>query len=542
MTSNPTLSDRLNALPGVRALALLIGVAGAVALGLWVFSWSQKPNLVPLYGALGEKDAAEVIEALRGSGIEFTLDPGSGSVLVAESAVHEARLELAALGLPQGSRSGIEMMQQEQGFGVSQLVEGARYQAALETELARTIGALKPVRNARVHLALPKPTPFSARRQGASASVLVDLFPGRRLEQDQVDAIVHLVAGSIPELQPGAVTVIDGSGRLLTRNGPDSEAAWSAQQFDQQRRLEEAYVDRIVTLLQPLTGPGRVSAQVAVELDFAVTEEARESYAPEMRLRSEQVSESVNERKGTSGVPGATSNQEPSADTPATGTDNNGQASRNATRNFELDRTVSHTRQPAGRVQRVSTAVLIDHVPATAPAAAEEDEESDAAAAPSLRALTAEEIAQVEKLVREAVGFDAQRGDTVSVMNAPFAQPEPVGEIEPLPLWERPELRDWARLGVGALVVLLLVFGVLRPLLKSLGQAAEPLPRLGADAPAQQAALPAPSGDGATAALPGGASAIPDPQQDRIARARGAVAQDPGRVAQVVKSWVAAES
>ena len=350
---------RLQDLPYVRQIAMLIGLAAAVALGLYVFFWTQKPNFVPIYPGLADKDASEIMGALRSAQVPVQLDPTTGNVTVPETALQEARIKLAAQGLPAGSRMGIELIQQGQGFGASQFVETARYQHALETELARTIGALRPVRNARVHLALPRASVFTTRREPASASVLVELFPGRMLEPEQVAAVVHMVASSIPELSPERVTVIDQSGRLLTRDGSDGEAELAARQFAQTRRLETSFVERIERLLVPLTGPGRVSAQVAVEMDFAVIEEARESFAPDTRLRSEQVSEAVSENKTTGGIPGATSNQPPQAAPPTSADANVTQggsstptnATRSATRNFEMDRTVSHTRQPAGRVK-----------------------------------------------------------------------------------------------------------------------------------------------------------------------------------------------
>jgi flagellar M-ring protein FliF len=285
-------------------------------------------------------------------------------------------------------------------------------------------------------------------------------------------------------------------------------------------------------------------------MDFAVVEEARESFAPDTRLRSEQVSEAVTESKPAGGIPGATSNQPPEAAPPTTADANAAggaaptNATRSATRNFEMDRTVSHTRQPAGRVRRVSVAVLVDHVPSTAAPAATPAEGEEAAAedaadaapatAPAMRALTAEEIAQVEKLVREAVGFDAERGDTVSVMNAPFARLDPPAPLEELPLWQQPQVREYARLALGTLVVLVLVFGVLRPLLRGLAAPREPEQMLATvENSAPIGALPGETAQTAELLAP-----PMDPHEARLQQARQAVQQDPRKVAQVVKNWV----
>ena len=532
----------LKDLPAVRQLALLLGLALAVAGGAALFTWSQQPNYVPVYPGLAEKDASEVMDALRTAGLPVRLDPGSGSVTVPGDKVYEARMKLAAEGLPKGTAQGFEMIQQDQGLGTSQFIEGARYQLALETELARTVSSLQSVKAARVHLGLPKASAFVRSRDNASASVLVELYPGRQLDQGQVSSIVHIVASSVPDLTPAAVTVIDQYGHLLTQSDPDSELAQSAAQFDQAHRLEADYVRRIEELLQPMLGPGKVSAQVAADMDFSVTEEAHESYRPDSAVvRSEQSSEDVT-RGGSSaaqGIPGATSNQPPpavpaapakladtakkdgSAATAASAaTDTPLTQSRTSSRSYELDRTVSHTRQPVGRVRRLSVAVLIDNLPKT------DAKTGKTALAP----LTPEQLVKVESLVKEAVGFSAERGDSVAVQNAPFAATE-IPVLAPLPLWQRPELRDLARQGLGGLVLLVLILAVLRPLLRSLVAPAR-RPATAAEL-ALQAEL---AGDQLTLGGPQAKGVLP--YEQKLAVARGAVSQDPKRVAQVVKTWL----
>lgn len=529
------LTQRLQDIPGLRQLMLLLGLAGAIALGIWLFFWTQQPGYAPLFSGLADKDAAEVTEALRGAGIPYRIEP-TGAISVPQAQLHDARLKLAAQGLPQGSRVGFELMRGEQGFGVSQFVEGARYQHALETEIARTIATLRPVRDARVHLALPKPSAFTRGREPASASVVLELFPGRTLESNQVAAIVHMVATSVPEMSAERVTVIDQSGRLLTQPDPNSDAAISAQQFEQTRRLEAAFAQRVRDLLEPLTGPGRVNVQVTVDMDFTVTEEAREVYLPDAKVRSEQVSEqpavgaaALANNANAAGIPGAASNIPPAAE----GAEGEAAAApaapaglpmaRQATRNFELDRHVSHVRQPAGRIRRVSAAVLVDHVPEVG-----EDGQVE------LRPLSEERLARIEALVREAVGFDASRGDSVAVMNAPFVRPEPVQGVGEPPIWEHPLVGDILRLLVGGGAVLALVFGVLRPTLRQIVM------------PTRIQALPEPAFEriaGPTEAelVSDAVTRAANSYEERLQVARTAVAQDPRRVAQVVKSWVGAD-
>ncbi|WP_093532801.1 flagellar basal-body MS-ring/collar protein FliF [Stenotrophomonas rhizophila] len=527
--------DRLQSLQITRRLGLMAMIAVAVAAGLFVFFWSQKPGMVPLYTGLDQKATAEATDLLRAAQIPFELDAATGGITVPEKNLHDARLKLAGSGLTDSGRLGFELMERDPGFGVSQFMENARYQHSLETELSRTINTLRPVRDSRVHLAIPKPSAFTRQRDVASASVVLELRGGQQLERGQIDAIVHMVAASIPDLAAERVTVVDQSGRMLSVSDPNSEAAVNAAQFDQVRRQETSFNQRIRELLEPMTGPGRVNPEVSVDMDFSVTEEAREIYNGEpQKLRSEQTSENSTTTPGPQGVPGAASNTPPGpAAAPATAATPT-ETARNATRNYELDRTLQHSRQPAGRIKRVSVAVLLDNVPR--PGANGKTTEQP---------LSAAELTRVEALVKQAVGFNAERGDTVSVMNAPFVRE--VTPVEGPKWWELPQVQDGLRLLLGAIVVLALVFGVLRPALRSItgtpkkpgrDDSLEPhsadvqlvddgegLPQLGSDRVHLSGQEPL--------ALP------VDSYEERLRMAREAVKTDSKRVAQVVKGWVA---
>lgn len=541
---NLTLAN-LHDMPAVRQLLILAGLAAAIAAGLWLFTWSQAPNYAPLYSGLDDKDSADVADALRSSAIAFKIDPATGAVTVPADQIHSARLRLASQGLPGGSRAGMEMIEGEQGFGVSQFVETARYQSALETELARTIGTLRPVKSARVHLAMPKVSAFTRQRDPASASVVLELNSGRTLEENQVAAIVHMVASSIPDMNSERVTVIDQSGRLLSNQDSTSDEAISARQFQQVRRLEGTLVQRIQDLLQPLTGPGRVSAQVAVDMDFTASEEAREVYGAEpQKVRSEQVSETGAgaATAAPQGVPGAVPNTPPGpAPANNTASNNASPTSRSSTRNYELDRTVSHTVQPGGKVRRVTVAVLVDNVPAiaTPPAAdaAADTGGDNATIAATTRALTPEELTRIEALIKEAVGFSADRGDSVSVMNAPFVRPEGETALPELPLWEKPWVMNIARLLAGAALLLILIFSVLRPAMRQLVTPVETVAihQEGNPMLPQEYQTPNPN----TPALP--AALRPSNYEEKLLTARATATQDPRMVAQLVKGWVGAD-
>ncbi len=465
---------RLQDIPMVRQLLTLGVTAAAIALGLWLFFWTQKPAYAPLPG-LDVKTAGEARDVLRNAQVPFKIDPTTGALSVPEDRIGEARMALAAGGIGAGQDRGFAAMEGDQGFGTSQFVENARYQHALETELARTISNLRPVREARVHLAMPKPSAFTRNKDPASASVVLQLQSGASLEQGQVEAIVHLVSSSIPGLPASNVTVVDQFGRLLSNPDPDSDAAISAKQFERQRRQEAVFVRRIQELLEPMTGPGRVRAEVSVDMDFSQTEQASEKYGPDPAIvRSEQLSESGNLAAANppQGVPGSASNtpaaaaQQQAAANPAPNaaaagaaqaTAANGNGTRSSVRNYEIDRTLTHTRQAPGRISRVTAAVLVDNL-AGAPGKSGK---------PTERALNAQEIQRIQSLVQQAIGFDAQRGDVVTVVNSPFAR-QPEIAAEPLPFWENPRARDLLRTLLGGLAVLAVVWFVLRPAFRAL--------------------------------------------------------------------------
>ncbi len=540
--------------PLFRQLAVMVGIAASVALGVAVVLWSQTPNFSPLYGNLGQKDAAAVVAALEQAGVEFRIDEGTGMVLVPAGKLQELRMQLASQGLPNSTGMGFEILNQDTGFGTSRMVEQARYHHALEGELARTISTLANVDTARVHLALPKQSVFVRKRKKPSASVVLKLYAGRSLEQPQVDAIVHLVAAGIPELEASQVTVVDHKGRLLSEPQADRNMKLSATQFEYTQKIEAHYRDRIEHLLAPILGADNVQAQVTADIDFTVTEQTQERYNPEQTaLRSEQVNEQVTRNGGAAGgIPGALSNQPPAAATApeqanadnadAAGTPIN--SSRQATRNFELDRVVSHTRQSPNSIRRLSVAVVVDDVVTT-----------DADGKVVRRERTPEDIERITALVREAVGFNADRGDSVRVINSAFQVPQAPEALPALPIWEQPWVWDLAKQLGGALVVLFLIFGVLRPTLKRL--TATPVSEVpegmvqtvgpdgtpmavpaGPDGkPMAAGGTPAIGADGQPIQLTG-----PAAYEDTMEAARKLVDNDPKRVAQLVKTWVAEDA
>ena len=453
--------------PLVRQLAVMVGIAASVALGVAVVLWSQSPNYAPLYGTLADQDAMEVMTALQQAGVDFKVDQTTGMVMVPSGKLQELRMQLASQGLPHSDGLGFEMLQQETGFGTSQLVERARYHHALEGELARTISSISSVKTARVHLALPKQSVFVRKRKKPSASVTLGLYAGRVLEPAQVDSIVHLVASSVPELEPGRVTVVDHKGRLLSEESRSNEMKLSSTQFEYTRKIEEHYRRRIEDLLMPILGKDSIRAQVTAEVDFTVTEQTQEQFNPDQpALRSEQVNEEASRLSAVQGVPGALTNQPPAAgNAPEQAAGGQGagdnstplNTSKQATRNFELDRVISHTRLAPASLRRLSVAVVVDDVL-----------QPGAEGAVIRRARTPEDIERITQLVREAIGFSLQRGDSIKVINSSFLPPEAVEPLPELAIWEQPWFWDVVKQVGGVVIAVLIVFGVLRPTMKKL--------------------------------------------------------------------------
>ena len=566
----------------LKPVLLLVGIAAAVAAGVTVVLWTRGPSYSLLYANIATEDQSAIAQALDAAQIPYRIQPGSNNIEVAAERVAEARMKLAGQGLPESSGSGFAQMDKDPGFGVSQFVENARYQHALETELARTISNLRPVEGARVHLAIPRQTAFVRDHHPASASVFVQVRPGRRLDEGQVQAIVNLVASSIPEMEASQVTVVDQQGHLLSSPENHDEFALREQQFDMVHRLEDDYTQKIEGLLTPMLGAGRVRAQVVAQMDMAVSEEAREQYKPDSQVvRSEQTSEQSNHDGSSGGVPGALTNQPPPAgvaqnpppNTPpsannataanataanasngakaavgpnaqtqpvgATGTGTDSSSSKTATRNYEIDRTLDYTRNPAGRLKRLTVAVLVDnmHVPQ------KDGKLKDVA-------LTQEQLDHITQLVKNAVGFDQARGDNVNVINASFtAEPvQPEGELEQTPFWETPLFLNMAKLFGGVIVLMVLILSVLRPLIRNLVGPAKHTTALIARPNNETTVTIEPVADGAQAAVAAGNTpALPgaDPKtvalthEQQVAQARSLVNQDPKRVAQVVRGWVA---
>ena len=517
------------------ALMLVAAIAVAVIVGGWM--WSTAPEYKVLYANLGDRDGGAVIASLQQMNIPYKFAEGGGALLVPAQFVHDTRLRLAAQGLPKGGLVGFELME-GQRFGASQFLEQVNYQRGLEGELSRSIQALQAVQSARVHLALYRGTSFLREQAKPSASVLVHLYPGRTLDPMQVAAIVHLVSNSVPELSTKNITVVDQNGTLLSGEGSPA-GSLDTKQLKYRQEIEQGYVQRVESILTPLLGSGNIKAQVSAEVDFNEVEHAEEIYKPnqkpdEAAVRAQQTSESgTNGAGGPSGVPGALTNQAPApATAPITAPpgQQNGTATPAATANhrrdssvsYEVDKSIKHTKVAQGRLKRLSIAVVVNDRKVT-----------DAAGKTTSKALTDDEKTQITELVKGVMGYDKERGDTLSVINSTFNTP--VVEATPdVPLWTDPEAiafaKDMGKYLLIAAFVLFLILKVLRPMTKNIVRPPAPPPVELLPAAAASAESPAPQHQGPQTG---------DRYENNLRSARELAKQDPKIVAHVVKDWVA---
>ena len=544
--ASPNWLQRLSALDRAQRMRLGAGVALLVAAAVAAVVMGRQPDYRVLFSNLGDKDGGAVVAQLSQMNVPYKYSEGGGAILIPAERVHDVRLRLATQGLPKGSVAGFELMESNK-FGMTQFQERLNFQRGLEGELTRSIQALSSVQSARVHLALPNQNGFFREQQKPSASVLVSLHPGRILDRAQLAGIVHLVASSVPELAPSAVSVLDDTGKLLSQS-PDSTAGAeiNAQQLLYVQQLERQYSRRIMDILEPVVGRDNVKAQVTAEVDFSQTESTSEQFRPNQTpdssaVRSQQVLESRgSSTKTATGVPGAVANQPPAPSAaPINGANPAPNAGgqqgteeqtnkRESTTNYEVDKTVKVVRGSTGAVKRLSAAVVVNYQSA-------EDKGKTVT-----KALTPEQIEQMTALVRETIGFNRERGDSVNLMNTPFqVTAVPTADT---PLWKQPEVVDLAKTfawPVGAvLFAALVLMGLVRPALKgsapAKATAAKPvaggqLDALEAETP-ERPALAAPSRKDEV--LPA------TPEQLRLEDARVLAKENPVAVANILKTWL----
>ena len=544
-SASPNWLQRLSALDRSQRMRLGAGIALLVVAAVAAMVMGRQPDYKVLFSNLSDKDGGAIVAQLSQMNVPYKHADGGGAILIPAERVHDVRLRLATQGLPRGSVTGFELMETNR-FGMTQFQERLNFQRGLEGELTRSIQALSSVQGARVHLALPNQNGFFREQQKPSASVLVSLHPGRILDRAQLAGIVHLVASSVPELAPSAVSVLDDTGKLLSQS-PDAagEEGINAQQLLYVQQIEQQYARRIMEILEPVVGRNNVKAQVSAELDFSRTESTSEQFRPNQTpdsgaIRSQQVLESSGTaNKTATGVPGAVANQTPAPSAApvnganpvptAGGQQGAGESTskRESTTNYEVDKTVKVTRGNNWAIKRLSAAVVVNYQ-------ALAEEKGGATPKP----LTPEQIEQMTGLVRETIGFNKERGDSVNLMNTPFLSSETPAPA--VPLWKQPETIELAKTfawPLGAvLFAALVLLGLVRPALKGTAKPAEAVPVAGGQLSALEAdepdrpALPAPSKKDEVVEV--------TPEQLRLEEARVLAKANPVAVANILKTWV----
>lgn len=530
--------DIFNRLTPHQKIGAMATVALAIAILVGGWLWAQEPPYGVLFANLSEQDGGQVIAALEQQNIPYRVSDGGSAILIPVSRVHDVRLRLASGGIPKGGLVGFELMEQQK-IGVSQFAEQINYQRALEGELARSIQSLAAVKGARVHLAIPKQTAFLRDDQKPTASILVSLAAGRTLESSQVAGIVHLVSSSVPQLNPAQVSVIDQNGNLLSQQNAKN-AGLDPSQLKYVTDMEKSYIERIESILIPIVGAGNVRAQVAAEIDFSQIDQMDETFKPnpnpQVSVRSQQTAESGSGsgQPGALGVPGALTNQPP---VPATAPITNpevtgggvggkagaggGNFTRNATVNYEVDKTIKHTKGSPGVVRRLSVAVAVNH----------KIEPIKGKTIP----LSEAEIKQVTALTQEAVGFSKARGDTLNVANVSFAPVEKT-VIPDMPLWQQAwfiaMVKESARWLIYGLIVWFIWSKAVQPVWSMYAAAAE---RAREEEHAKAEAAKAEAAASAAGYVPERS------YEEKLRQARELAKQDPKAVAGIIKEWVGGE-
>lgn len=525
--------------PAGRNIVMMVGAALTVALMAGVWMWSQQPDYRVLFSNFSDRDGGAIVASLQQLNIPYKYAEGGGAILVPADKVHDARLKLASQGLPKGGNVGFELME-NQKLGVSQFHEQVNFQRALEGELARSIQSIAQVAGARVHLALPKASVFVRDQQKPTASVLINLHQGRSLDQQQVNAVVHLVASSVPDLPPKNVSVIDQNGNLLSQNDKQRDPnALDPTQLKYVQELQQNIVKRIESIISPIVGADNVRAEATADVDFSHSEQAAEIYKPNQEpnsgtVRSQQSSESVNgAQNGAAGVPGALSNQPPAPATApltappanAAGANAAGAApgasiQKDVTVNYEVDKTVRYVQQPMGGVKRLSVAVVVNY---------KREVGKDGKVA--MKPLSPAEKAQITDLVKEAMGYNRDRGDTLNVVNSPFAGTDMSADLKLPPIWKRPDAmlqlaQDYWRYPVALILLMLVYFKMFKPIWRRIDEKLAPPPAL----PAAEGADDNEVEDVVTIESRAYVSSLD--------RAKQLARDDPKLVANIVKTWV----
>ncbi len=533
--------DTLGSADMMRQMALVVVLVICVAIAVFIMIWAQEPDYRPL-AKMETEELIETLDYLDANQIDYKLE--GNTVFVRNEDFRNIRLGMTRQGLVRSEDAGTDIIMQDMGFGVSQRVEMERLKHAREQQIAATIEDMSSIQKARVLLALPKENVFARHEKKASATIVLTAKRGKVIAGEEVDSVVDIVASAVQGMEPSNVTVTDSNGRLLNSGSQDSISSRARKEYEIESKREKQYLQKIDAILIPVLGIGNYTAQVDVAMDFTAREQTQRSYNPDLpAVRSEMITEHNTVGAGSGGIPGALSNQPPlDANIPEDATNGgNGMApvpgsnSKESTRNYELDTTISHTKKQTGVVRRLSVSVAVDYLSTTA-------EDGTVTTAPRKQ----EEVLNIRRLLQGGLGFDITRGDSLEVVSVPFTRMD-AGEIEALPIWEQPKFLPILKLVVGGLVIIVLIIFVIRPMLRKLIN-----PDVSQDADDFDADEGLDLGDetismlnqefdeGQVGFAPDGSLMLPDLHKDEdvLKAVRALVANEPELSAQVVKGWL----
>ncbi|RDV25068.1 flagellar basal body M-ring protein FliF [Alteromonas aestuariivivens] len=532
--------DTLGSADMVRQVALVMVLVICVAIAVFIFIWTQEPDYRPL-AKMETEELIETLDYLDANQIEYRLE--GNTVFIPNDEFQNVRLGMTRQGLVASESAGSDIIMQDMGFGVSQRVEMERLKHAREKQIAETIEDMASIQKARVLLAMPKENVFARREKKASATVVLTAKRGAVIAGEEVDAVVDIVASAVQGMEPAKVTVTDSNGRLLNSGSQDSLSVQARKEYEIERKREDEYLEKIDAILIPVLGIGNYTAQADVSMDFTAMEQTQRSYNPDLpAVRSEMVVEQSSVGDAAGGIPGALSNQPPMEsnipENALAGGNSRplpGRTSKESTRNYELDTTISHTKKQTGVIRRLSVSVAVDYTRKVA-------EDGKAENVPRSQ----EEILNIRRLLQGGIGFDVARGDSLEVVSVPFTRFDG-GEVEELPLWQQPKFMPILKLVVGGLVIIVLILAVIKPMLRRLiypenikdsddFDADEGLD-LGDETITM---LSNEFDEGQVGFAPDGSLMLPDLHKDEdvLKAVRALVANEPELSAQVVKGWL----
>jgi len=530
--------DTIGSTDMVRQITLIIALVICVAIAVFILIWAQEPDYRPL-ARMETQELIETLDYLDEAQIDYRLE--GNTVYVSSDQYQKIKLGMTRQGITQGESAGADIIMQDMGFGVSQRVEKVRLKHAREQQIASTIEEMTAVARAKVLLALPKENVFARREKKASATVVVTTRRGSMISSGEVNSIVDIVASAVQGLEPDRVTVTNSNGRLLNSGSQGAESARSRKEYELEKKRESAYIEKIDSILIPVLGLGNYTAQADVTMDFTSVEQTQRSYNPDLpAIRSEMTVEENSIGGVIAGIPGALTNQPPlDSNIPERASSSRSQQTpgrnhKEETRNYELDTTVSYTKQQVGMIRRLSVSVALDYVSSTA---------ADGTVSTAPRAQS--ELLDIRRLLQGGIGFDVTRGDSLEVVSIPFNREGEV-ELAEIPFWEDPKFLPLLKLGGGIFIIALLILVVVRPMVRKLinpddMKADEFDADEGLDLGDETISLLAEEFDESQVGFAAdGTFMLPDLHKDEdvLKAVRALVANEPELSSQVVKNWM----